>query len=87
MTYPYEAADTLRQIESSLREVMACGLLTCRQAWSLRDAPIAGGLAGHAELLCGTVTPVIADRPLGGDITAVRYQLDAEAFLVFSEQR
>lgn len=66
-TFVFLAAAKLRRIESVVREVLACELLTARQAWALRGvAP-----PGFAVALAAAVAPVDVDRPLGPDLTAL----------------
>lgn len=81
MTFGYEAADRLRQVEVLVRDVVACALLTVRQAWALRGEPVAAGLSRVSELLEKTVTPVDADRPLGVDIERLIGLLKDGAFV------
>jgi histidine ammonia-lyase len=71
MAFSFEAAEKLRQVEELAREIVACTLLTCRQAWALRDSPPADGLERYVSLLSEVVPPVDQDRPLGPDIAAV----------------
>jgi histidine ammonia-lyase len=67
-TYSFEAAENLRRAEELTREVLACELLTVRQAWALRGGDPAPGLAPVAALLAERVAPIDEDRPLGPDI-------------------
>jgi len=71
MTFPFEAAENLRRSEELLRELLACELLAARQAWFLRGAAPASGLAAAAEPLLDSVDPVEEDRPLGPDLDRV----------------
>lgn len=81
MTFAFEAAEKLRRIEELVREVVACVLLTARQAWALRtDAAPAAGLSSVAEHLFRRVAPVEEDRALGGDIDGLVAALDAGEF-------
>lgn len=80
MTFGYEAADRLRQVEVLLRPVIACTLLTVRQAWALRGEPVAAGLSRVSDLLEQTVRPVEEDRPLGSDIERLISLLKDGAF-------
>jgi len=80
MTFGFEAADRLRQVEVLVREVVGCTLLTIRQAWALRGGPVATGLAGVSGLLEKTVPPVDDDRPLGVDIERLVRVLEEGAF-------
>jgi histidine ammonia-lyase len=80
MTHAFEAADDLRQIEDLVREVVACELLTARQAWALRGQPVAEGLRPVASLIENAVPAIETDRPLGGDIDRLIALLDDEAF-------
>lgn len=69
MTFTYEGADRLRRVEEIVREVIACELLTARQAlWLRGDAPASVGLTDVIGRLEETVPPVEMDRPLGPDI-------------------
>ncbi len=68
MTFSFEAAEKLHRVESLLRDVIACQLLVVRQAWALRDAPVATGLHDHFVQLASAIPPVEQDRPLGSDI-------------------
>ncbi|MDQ6882981.1 MAG: aromatic amino acid lyase [Candidatus Dormibacteraeota bacterium] len=80
MTFGYESADRLRQVETLVREVVACALLTIHQAGALRGKAVAAGLSRTAELLEETVRPVEEDRPLGGDIERLVSLLTQGAF-------
>jgi histidine ammonia-lyase len=71
MTFSFAAAEKLRRAEDLVRELVACELLTARQAWWLRGARPAPGLAGVAARLAAAVAPVDEDRPLGPDIDAL----------------
>jgi histidine ammonia-lyase len=73
-----EAAEQLRRVQELTREVVACELLTARQAWWLRDSGGSGpgarwtgpapGLRPLAACLEELVAPVDRDRPLGPDL-------------------
>lgn len=80
MVFAFEAADKLLTIEQMVREVAACELLVCRQAWALRESPVAEGLRAHFAELTGAVEVVEEDRPLGGDISAIVGLLDCGSF-------
>jgi histidine ammonia-lyase len=71
MTFAFEAADKLRRVEELVREVLACELLVCRQAWALRSSLPAEGLAEYVRLLIELIAPVDEDRPLGNDIAKI----------------
>jgi histidine ammonia-lyase len=71
MAFAFEAAEALRRVAELVREVLACELLVCRQAWALRSAPPAQGLRRYVQILEDAVEPVDEDRPLGGDISAI----------------
>lgn len=71
VSFGFAAADKLRQVEDLMREVVACELLVCRQAWALRDEPVAEGLREHFRELGAIVAPLAGDRPLGGDIATL----------------
>lgn len=74
MTFTFEAAAKLRRVERLVREVVACALLTARQAWHLRGAvPLP-----FAARLVGAVEPVTSDRPLGPDLDRVILLLEQE---------
>ena len=77
MTFGFEAADKLRRVELLVREVVACALLTVRQAWALGGQPVTAGLAPIRELLEKTVPPIDEDRPLGVDIERLLRLLEA----------
>jgi histidine ammonia-lyase len=80
MTFGFEAGDDLRRVEGLVRELVACELLTVRQAWALRAQPMAAGLRPAAEAIEQAVAPVDTDRPLGGDIDRLVALLDGGAF-------
>jgi histidine ammonia-lyase len=80
MTFAFEAAEKLRRVETLVREVVACELLTAYQAWSLGTSSVAAGLSKHIELLKDAVQPVAEDRPLGGDIATLVGLLGRGAF-------
>jgi histidine ammonia-lyase len=80
MTFGFEAAEDLRRVEALVRELVACELLTVRQAWALRAQPMAAGLRPAAEAIEHAVAPVDTDRPLGGDIDRLVALLDGGAF-------
>ncbi len=80
MTFAYEAAEKLRRVETLVREVVACELLTAYQAWWLGSSGPATGLAKHADLLKDAIEPIKEDRPLGGDIASVVGLLERGAF-------
>ncbi len=69
LAFGYAAAENLRHAGRLAREVLACELLACRQAWWLRAAGTATGLQPIAHDLSELVPPVDEDRPLGPDIT------------------
>jgi histidine ammonia-lyase len=79
MAFTFEAAEKLRRVEALVREVVACELLCCRQAWALRSGPVAAGLAEHARILSGLVPPIERDRPLGPDIERLQGLLASDA--------
>jgi histidine ammonia-lyase len=79
MAFTFEAAEKLRRAESLVRDVIACELLTCRQAWALRSRAVAAGLANHARIIAEAVPPIDEDRPLGADIAALQALLVSEA--------
>jgi histidine ammonia-lyase len=78
MTFAFEAADDLRRVLPLVREVVACELLTARQAWALRAQPIAAGLGTTAGLIEKAVPVIEFDRPLGGDIDRLVAILEGE---------
>ncbi len=78
MTFAFEAADSLRRVEGLVRVVVACELLTARQAWALRAQPIAVGLGAVAGMIEKTVPVIESDRPLGGDIDRLVALLEGE---------
>jgi len=80
MTFSFEAAEKLRRVESLVRDVIACQLLVVRQAWALRDAPVATGLQDHFVQLTSLIAPVEQDRPLGSDIGVLAALLRSGAF-------
>jgi histidine ammonia-lyase len=80
MTFAFEAAEKLRTVEHGLRDVIACELLTCRQAWALRSSPPADGLRDYAGELVGIVEPVEHDRRLGPEIDALAALVSMGAF-------
>lgn len=80
MSFEFEAADKLRRVELLVREVLACELLICRQAWALRRMPVAEGLTDMYGELCEVVDEVAADRPLGADISALISLLESGRF-------
>jgi histidine ammonia-lyase len=82
MTFSFEAAEKLRRCSDLAREVIACELLTCRQAWALRGNDVAVGLREHAHMLTAAIGRVEVDRPLGGDIAALLSLLAAGEFQV-----
>jgi histidine ammonia-lyase len=71
MAFTFEAAEKLRRAEALLGDVLACELVICRQAWALRGAPPASGLAEYVRAITEAVPPVDRDRPLGPDIERV----------------
>jgi histidine ammonia-lyase len=73
-----EAAEQLRRVEELTREVVACELLAARQAWWLRGATPAPGLAGLAACLEDLVAPVERDRPLGPDLARLVRALEGD---------
>jgi histidine ammonia-lyase len=82
MTFAFEAAEKLSRIQVLLREVIACTLLVCRQAWALRaeedaglTSRVAGGLRESARRLSAAIAPVERDRPLGADIAIIAAML------------
>jgi histidine ammonia-lyase len=78
MTHVFAASEQLRRAEGLVRELVACELLTARQAWHLRGAlPAEGGLAPIAARLAAAVPPVEEDRPLGPDIDRLVALLEA----------
>jgi histidine ammonia-lyase len=78
MTFGFEAAEKVRHAEELTREVLACELLCCRQAWFLRgEAPAAGLRELMVPLL--EITPVERDRALGRDVARVIRMLEAMA--------
>jgi histidine ammonia-lyase len=79
MAFTFEAADKLRRTEALVREVVACELLVCRQAWALRKGPVAARLADHARIVAEAVPPIEEDRPLGPDIARLQALLASEA--------
>ncbi|MDQ2741984.1 MAG: aromatic amino acid lyase [Chloroflexota bacterium] len=80
MTFSFEAAEKLRRVESLLRDVIACQLLVVRQAWALRDGPVATGLHDHFVQLASAIPPVEQDRPLGSDIGVLVAMLHSGTF-------
>lgn len=70
-SFGFAAAEALRQALALTREVLAVELITARQAWWLRGAGPARGLATVAAVLEGVVAPVDEDRPLGDDVVRV----------------
>lgn len=65
MTFAFEAAEKLRRVEELVREVVACALLTVRQAWALREMTaegmVQGGPYGFASAPYGSAsTPYAA---------------------------
>lgn len=72
MAFTFEAAEKLRRSEALVGEVVACELLTCRQAWALRSGPVATGLASRARIIAELVPPIESDRPLGPDIARLQ---------------
>lgn len=80
MTFAFEAAEKLRLVEHVLRDVIACELLTCRQAWALRSSPPAAGLREYAAELADIVEPVTRDRQLGPEIDALAALVSMGAF-------
>lgn len=79
MTFVLEDAERMRRVEELARELVACELLVARQAWWLRGAAPAGGLAALAGRLCELVPPVDEDRPLGPDVDRLVAALAADA--------
>ncbi|HLJ68441.1 MAG TPA: aromatic amino acid lyase [Chloroflexota bacterium] len=71
MTFTFESAEKLRRAEALLRDVIACVLLICRQAWWLGATPVAPGLEPYAGAIEDMIEPVVRDRPLGPDIERV----------------
>jgi histidine ammonia-lyase len=80
MTFAFEAAEDLRQVEALVAEVVGCELLAARQAWGLRGQPIAAGLEPAAALIENTVPLIETDRPFGSDIGRLVALLEAGAF-------
>lgn len=80
MTFAFEAAEKLRVVEHALRDVIACELLTCRQAWALRSSPPSEGLQEYVAELADVVEPVERDRPLGPEIDGVAALVTMGAF-------
>jgi histidine ammonia-lyase len=80
MTFGFEAAEKLRTVEGTLRDVIACELLVCRQAWWLRSTPPAAGLRGHAAELGRVIEPIAGDRQLGREIDALAGHISGGAF-------
>jgi len=80
MTFSFEAAEKLRRVESLVQDVIACQLLVARQAWALRDGPVATGLQNHFVQLASVIPPVEQDRPLGSDIGVLVALLRSGAF-------
>jgi histidine ammonia-lyase len=80
MTFAFEAAEKLRVVEHALRDVIACELLTCRQAWALRSSPPAEGLHEYLAELADVVEPVERDRRLGPEIDGVAALVTMGAF-------
>lgn len=80
MTFAFEAAEKLRQVESLVRDVMACELLVTREAWALRDEPIPERLREIAQPIIDAVKPVYEDRPLGPDLTRLIKLLECGEF-------
>jgi histidine ammonia-lyase len=80
MTFAWEASEKLRRAEQLIREIIACELLTARQAWTLRPSPPAAGLQSHVAVLTRAISPVDRDRPLGGDIQTLIELLQAGSF-------
>jgi histidine ammonia-lyase len=80
MTFAFEAADKLRHVETLVREVIAAELLVCRQAWSLRNTPVAAGLSQRFDELAAIVPPIDRDRPFGDDLSRMINMLAAGAF-------
>jgi histidine ammonia-lyase len=71
LAFGLAAGENVRRVEALVREVLACELVACRQAWWLRGAPPATGLAPVAAALGELVEVVEEDRALGGDIERV----------------
>ena len=75
MTFGFESAERLRRALAALVEIVACELLSARQAWWLREEESgrhpAPGLAAAARLLEEAVAPVTHDRPLGQDVARI----------------
>jgi histidine ammonia-lyase len=81
MTFAFEAAERLLRIESLVRDVVACQLLTAYQARVLSGRPVAAGLSHAFGVLSQTVQAVEPDRPPGGDIDRLVGLLAAGAFM------
>jgi len=69
------AGEQLRAALARVASITAAELLVARQAWSLREVPVAPRLAPLHAALAELVPPVVADRPLGGDLTRLRTAL------------
>lgn len=80
MTFAFEAAEKLRVVEHALRDIIACELLTCRQAWALRGSPPSDGLHEYFTELADVVDPVEYDRQLGPEIDGVAALVTMGAF-------
>ena len=80
MTFGFEAAEKLRRVEALLRDVLACELLACCQAWTLRDVPPAAGLGEYVRALSAAVAPVERDRLLGLDVAELARLLESGLF-------
>lgn len=80
MTFGFEAAEKLRTVEHVLRDIIACELMVCRQAWALRSTPPAAGLRDYAAELGGIIEPIAEDRQLGREIDALAGLISIGAF-------
>ncbi len=80
MTFAFEAAEKLQVVEHGLRDVIACELLTCRQAWALRSSTPPAGLHEYVTELADVVEPIERDRPLGPEIDGVAALVTMGAF-------
>ncbi|GAC1401393.1 MAG: aromatic amino acid lyase [Chloroflexota bacterium] len=72
LTFAFESAEKLRKVEYLLRDVIACELLVCRQAWALRSGLVSPGLREFAKELGAVIEPVPEDRRLGPEINTLQ---------------
>ncbi len=79
-TFAFEAAEKLDRIEALGREVVACLLLVCHQAWALRRDGAASGLSKLASAIGAIVPPIDQDRPFGEDIAKIVSTLETDGF-------